>query len=78
MLWVLLPFAPRGIGTRGKLFFIEPKGINGYRRSLPDAYSSGAPRERSQATFMDRTRGYSGKIRFIGKSGVQDEGTSCG
>ena len=75
---IVAPLPHGGIGTREKLFFIETKGVNGYRRSLPDASSSGAQRERSQATFMDGTRGYSGKIRFIEKSRVQDEGTACG
>ena len=73
----------------GKIPFIGPQGENGHRRPVPGAPSSGTPRE-SQAKFREGPCGdcrrvlwvpgprdqYSGKIRFIEKSGVQDEGVA--
>ena len=70
----------------GKIRFMEPQGINGHRRPVPGAPSSGTSRE-SQAVFgtgpcgycrrvllVPGLRGqYSGKIRFIEKPGVQDD-----
>ena len=43
--------ALRGVSTRGKF---EPQGVNGVRRPVPGAASSGAPRE-SLANFRDGT-----------------------
>ena len=68
-----------GGANSGKICFIEPQGVLD-TRDLPDAPSSGMPRE-SQAMFRDRTvcglyKGpvgtgpggqYSGKNRFIEK-----------
>ena len=70
----------------GKIHFIEHHGINGHRRPVPTASSSGTSRE-SQAMLGTGPCGYcrrvlwvpgprcqySGKIRFIEKPGVQDE-----
>ena len=52
-LCILLPFCPTGCRYPGKILFIEPKGVNGHRRFVPGARNSGAPQERSQATFRD-------------------------
>ena len=38
----------------GKIRFIEPQGINGHRRAVPGAPSSGTYRE-SQVMFRDGT-----------------------
>ena len=43
------PIAQRGLrgggAVRGKIRFIEPQGVNGHRRPVPGAPSSGTPRE---------------------------------
>ena len=46
----------RGGGGRypGQIRLIEPQGVNGHRRSVSGAPSSGTPRE-SQEKFRDRT-----------------------
>ena len=51
---IVVPFAPRVAGCQysRKLRFIEPLGVNGHRRPVPCAPSSGTPRE-SQAKFRD-------------------------
>ena len=41
-----------GVQYSGKIRFIEPQGINGHRRPVPGAPSSGTSRE-SQAMFRD-------------------------
>ena len=85
---IVVPFAPR-VSVLGAIRFIAPQGVNGHRRPVPGAHSSGMPRE-SQAKIRERAvwscrrvlwlpgpRGqYSGKIRFIEKSWVQDEGVA--
>ena len=87
MLWVLLPLLLHGSQYSGTIRFIEPKGVNGHRRPVPGAPSSGTPRE-SQAKSRDGTvwglqngpwvpcprDQYPGEIRFIEKHGVQDKG----
>ena len=40
-LWVLLTRSPRGSEYSGKIRFIELQGVNGHRRPLPGAPSSG-------------------------------------
>ena len=73
----------------GKIRFMEPKGINGHRRPVPGAPSSGTSRE-SLAVFGMGPCGYcrrvllvpclqgqySWKICFIEKPGVQDDGVA--
>ena len=49
---IVVPFATRGVGIRGVIRFIEPQGINGHRRPVSDAPSSGTPRE-NQAKFRN-------------------------
>ena len=46
------PFAPRRVGTRGKILLIEPQEVNVHRGPVPGAPTSGTPRE-SQAKFRD-------------------------
>ena len=46
--------AQRGAQYSGKIRFIEPQELNGHRRPIPGAPSSGTPRE-SQAKFRDGT-----------------------
>ena len=48
---IVAPFAPRG-SVFGEIRFIEPQRVNGHRRPVPGAPSSGTPRE-SQAKFRD-------------------------
>ena len=48
------PFCPTRGRYPGKIRFIEPQGVNGDRRPVPGATSSGAPRE-SLANFKDGT-----------------------
>ena len=81
------PLCHTGGRYPGKIIFNEPLEVNGHRRSVPGAPSIGTSRE-SQANFKDGAvwgcrkvqwvpgpRGqYSGKIRFVEKSGLQDEG----
>ena len=50
---IVAPFTPLLVGTR-KNRFIEPQGVNGHKRRVPDATSSGTQRE-SQSKFRDRT-----------------------
>ena len=50
---IVAPFYPTGFGTQGKCF--EPQGVNGLRKPVPDAPSSGAPRK-SRAKFRDGTK----------------------
>ena len=45
---IVASFAPRGFSVR----FIEPQMVDGHRRHVPGAPSSGTPRE-SQAKFSD-------------------------
>ena len=47
------PFAPRG-SVPVEICFIETQWVNGHRRPVPDAASSGTPRD-SQTNFRDRT-----------------------
>ena len=44
----------RGDQYSGKILFIAPQELNGHRRPVPGALSSGTPRER-QAKFRDGT-----------------------
>ena len=78
-----MPGAPSS-DIRGKFIkFIEPQGVNGHRRSEPGAPSSVAPQEKARQRSGTVPCGdckrvvwdqYSRKIRFIEKSGIQDEG----
>ena len=52
---IVAPLPHGGSVTRGKFFFIEPQRVNGHRRFVPGAPSSGALRERSQARLRDGT-----------------------
>ena len=51
---IVAPLCPKGGRYPGEIRFIEPQGVNGHRRPVPGAPSSGAPRE-SQAKFRDGT-----------------------
>ena len=51
---IVAPFVPWGVGTRGKFVLLSHKGVNGHRRPVPDAPTSGTPRE-SEAKFRDGT-----------------------
>ena len=53
VLGIVAPFAPRG-SVFGKICFIEPQGLNGHKRPVPDVPSSGTQRE-SQAKFRGGT-----------------------
>ena len=85
---VVLSPLPNGGRYPGKIRFIEPQGVNGHRRAVPGAPSSGTPWE-SKVKFRDGAvwglcrrvlwvpdpQGqYLGIIRFIEKPGVEDEG----
>ena len=48
-MWILLQPLPHGGQFSGKSRFIEPKGINGHRRPVPGALSSGTPWETRQS-----------------------------
>ena len=48
------PLCPAGVQYSEKIRFIEPQGINGHRRPMPGAPSSGTSRE-NQAMFRDGT-----------------------
>ena len=78
-----------GGAVRGKIRFIEPQGVNGHRRPVTCAmcpkqrYATGEPGKAGTGQCGDCIRvlwvpdpwgQYSGKIRFIEKPGVQDEG----
>ena len=50
---IVAPYGSQGGGQySGKVRFIEPQGVNGHRIPVPDAPSSGTPRE-SQAKFRE-------------------------
>ena len=82
---IVLPFAPRGV-IRGKFVLIVPKGVNGHRRPVSGAPSSGTARKshakfemgpcrdcRRVLVYLAR-RPVFGEIRFIETPGVQDYG----
>ena len=84
---IVTPFAPLGAGTRGKFVFSSPRGKKGpedVRRVPLAAVRHGRARQTSESGPCGDCRGvlgvpgprcqYSGKIRFIEKRGVQDEG----
>ena len=48
-LGIVALFAPRG-SVFGKIYFIEPQGLNGHKRPVPGVYSSGTQWE-SQANL---------------------------
>ena len=48
------PLCPTGVGTRRKFVLSSPRGVNGHKRPVPRAPSSGTSRE-SQAKFRDGT-----------------------
>ena len=48
------PLCPTGVQYSGKIRFIEPQRVDGHRRPVPGAPSSGTSRE-SQAKFRDGT-----------------------
>ena len=84
---IVAPFAPLGVGTRGKFVLSSPMGEMGpedvCRVSLA-AVRHGRARQTSESgpcgdcrrlLWVPGPRGqYSGKIRFIEKRGVKDEG----
>ena len=84
---IVAPFAPMGAGTRGKFVYSSPRGEMGQedvRRVPLAAVRHGRARQHSESgqggdcrrvLWEPGPRGqYSGKIRFIEKYGVQDEG----
>ena len=84
---VVDPFAPLGVGTRGKFVLSSPRGEMGPKDvcRVPQAVvRHGRARQTSESgpcgdcrrvLWVPGPRGqYSGKIRFIEKRGVQDEG----
>ena len=86
---IVAPFAPMGAGTRGKFVLSSPRGEMGpgdARRVPLAAVRHGRARQTSESgpcgdcrrvLWEPGPRGqYSGKIRFIEKYGVQDEGGS--
>ena len=82
---IVVPFAPRGVGSQGKLFLSRPRGLMGTGdlcRVPPAAVRHGRGARQHSGTVpcgdcrRDIWGQYSGKIRFIEKSGVQDEGVA--
>ena len=86
---IVAPFAPLGVGTRGKFVLSSPRGEMGPEDvcQVPlAAVRHGRARQTSESgpcgdcrrlLWVPGPRGqYSGKIRFIEKRGVQDEGGS--
>ena len=84
---IVAPFAPMGVGTRGKFVLSSPRGEMGpgdARRVPLAAVRHGRARQTSESGPCGDCRRvlwepgpwgqYSGKIRFIEKYGVQDEG----
>ena len=84
---IVAPFAPLGAGTRGKFVLSCPRGKMGPEdvcRVPLVAVRHGRARQTSESGPCGDCRGvlgvlgprgqYSGKIRFIEKRGVQDEG----
>ena len=84
---IVAPFAPMGAGTRGKFVLSSPRWemVPGDARRVPlAAVRHGRARQTSESgpggdcrrvLWEPGPRGqYSGKIRFIEKYGVQDEG----
>ena len=77
---------PHGGSVPGEnCLLLSPMGVNGQRRSVPGVPNSGAPRERSQATFsrvgiVEGSSGVNirGKFVLSRNLGYKTRGSSCG